>query len=282
MKKTGLAIILSVIILSSMAPGIALAKSTFNVTVQEQGLPSNTQWTGYITNHSFTWQINTNAFSQSFSLPNGTFYYQFNDTANYKPLNPNGYFTVDNGTYTLTAQYVPFNSTEKYAITFNPVKLGSGVNWTLNINGLSYTQNSSVTVDLQSSNYSFSASAPGYAFNTSYVFVTHNESVNVTFYKQQYQGLSGQLNEYFIQNLGVSLTVVYIIVGLIVGLIIGFIAMLKVDHAFVLPVPVIAIFLAGLVLGILPLWAAVVLFLFAGAYLIMPIINRSQGAVFDE
>lgn len=274
LNKAWIIIVFLIFAISVMIPGASLATKTFTVTAQEQGLPTNTLWTGFLTNHTFTWSISTTAFSESFSIPNGTYQYQFNDTASYIPLNANGYFTVNNGTYTLVAQYVPVNSNTTYAITFIPVNLGTGVNWTLNINGLSYTQNKSVTLNLLTANYSFSASAPGYAFNTSYVFVTHNESVNVSFYKQQYQGISGSLNQFFMSVFGISLTMIYIILGLIIGLILGFYVMIRTSKMILFVVPVLIIFLTGLVLSILPLWVAVVLFLFAGSYIVLPLVFK--------
>ena len=104
-------IFIVLLIAISLIPATALAsQKTFSVNVQEQGLPTNSRWSGYVTNFTVTYGWNTSSFEAGLFLTNGTWKYQFNDTSTYYPLNPSGYFTVDNASYTLVAQYVPTNT----------------------------------------------------------------------------------------------------------------------------------------------------------------------------
>ena len=194
--KIVIAVILLIFIPLALS-GISSASSparTYNLTVQQQGLPPDTSWTGYITNHTTTYSISTTAYQEIFIILNGTYEYFLNDTKGYDPLVPTGYFTISGGNYTLTAQYISVNSTTTYSVDFIPKGLPADTNWTLNINSEQYIQNSSVTLHLKPGNYSFSASASGYAYNTSYIFVDYNTSVNLTFYSLPYTGNAELIN----------------------------------------------------------------------------------------
>jgi hypothetical protein len=263
MKGKVLSIVVIALFLAILIPNVANAESTFTVTVQEQGLPSNTQWTGYITNHTYTVSINTDAFEESFKLPNGTYEFHFNNTTSYAPLTSNGYFTVSNGSYSLIAQYVPINSNIAYTVDFKPVGLPKGQNWTLNINGTSYTSNKTIPVSLLSGKYTYSASSNGYGFNASSIFVTDNESVNVTFYKIQYPGLEGEINSMLESVFHISFTALMILVDIGIGLLLGFIVYRKSDNPILFVMPVFLMSLITAVIGIVPIWVFVIV-LFGG------------------
>ena len=274
MKGKILSIVVIALFLAILIPNVANAESTFTVTVQEQGLPSNTQWTGYITNHTYTVSINTDAFEESFKLPNGTYEFYFNNTTSYAPLTSNGYFTVSNGTYDLIAQYVPINSNIAYTVDFKPVGLPNDQNWTLNINGTSYTSNKTIPVSLLSGKYTYSASSNGYGFNASSVFVTDNESLNVTFYKIQYPGLEGEINSMLESVFHISFTALMILVDIGIGLLLGYIAYRRSKNPILFVMPVFLISLITTVIGIVPIWVFVII-LFGGIGSIgMGMINR--------
>ena len=270
--------ILSVVIISLflvvLIPNIANAESTFTVTVQEQGLPTNTQWTGYITNHTYTVSISTDAFEESFKLPNGTYEFHFNNTTSYAPLTSNGYFTVSNGTYNLIAQYVPINSNIAYTVDFKPVGLPAGLSWTLNINGTSYTSNTTIPVSLLSGKYTYSASSNGYGTNVSSIFVTDNESVNVSFYKIQYPGLEGEINSMLESVFHISFTALMVLVDIGIGLLLGYITYRKSNNPVLFVMPVFLMSLITTVIGIVPVWVFVIILLGGIGSIGIGMINR--------
>ena len=263
MRNKNLSFVVLALFMVILIPNVAVTGSTFTVTVQEQGLPSNMYWTGYITNHTYTVSINTDAFEESFKLPNGTYEFKFNDTKTYEPLTSNGYFTVSNGTYNLIAQYVPINSNVSYTVDFKPVGLPTGQNWTLNINDASYTSNKTIPVSLLSGKYSYSALSNGYGFNSTSIFVTDNETVNVTFYKIQYPGLEGEINSMLESVFSVSFTDFMILIDLSIGLLLGYVVYRKSDNPILFVLPVFLISLITTVMGIVPIWVFVII-LFGG------------------
>ena len=101
MKKA--MIVIGIILLMAMIPATSFASSTFTVSISERGLPSGTTWTGYVVNEATGGNntIDTTSTVVTFSLGNGTYEYGFNSLKGYYPLNPNGYFTVSNGSYSL-------------------------------------------------------------------------------------------------------------------------------------------------------------------------------------
>ena len=263
MSNKNLSFVVLALFMVILVPNVAHAGSTFTVTVQEQGLPSNMYWTGYITNHTHTVSINTDAFEESFKLPNGTYEFVFNNTKTYEPLTSNGYFTVSNGTYNLIAQYVPINSNVSYTVDFKPVGLPKGQNWTLNIDDASYTSNKTIPVSLLSGKYTYSASSSGYGFNSTSVFVTDNETLNVTFYKIQYPGLEGEINSMLESIFSVSFTDFMILIDISIGLLLGYIVYRKSDNPILFVLPVFLMSLITTVIGIVPIWVFVII-LFGG------------------
>jgi hypothetical protein len=258
-----LAILIIALFVAVLIPSTSIAESTFTVTVEEQGLPTNTQWTGYITNHTFTESISTSAFEESFKMPNGTYEFFFNNTTSYAPLTANGYFTVSNGTYTLIAQYVPINLNIAYTVDFKPLALPTGQNWTLSINGTTYTSNTTIPVSLLSGKYQYSATSSGYGFNATSIFVTDNTSVNVTFYKIQYPGLEGELNSLFESAFHISFTDLMIVVEIGLGMLFGYIIYRKSSNPVLFVLPVFLISLITTALGVVPVWVFVII-LFGG------------------
>jgi hypothetical protein len=284
MKKLIVTTTIFLIFITSLVivPAISTAASQFTVTAQEQGLPSNTLWTGYITNHTIIDSISTTGIAESFALPNGTYQYQFNNTTSYYPLSSTGYFTVSNGTYTLTVQYVPKSATIKYNETFIPQKLPStNTTWTLFINDQTYNTNTSITISLLPGNYTFSATAiGGYIVNTSYVFVTKNESFNVTFYKPQYTGLSATLNAMFL-TIGITLDDFYVAVVITIGIVLGYLLYRFSKNEELFPVPLLVITLVTYILTILPLYLFVILLFVTLAGEGISIIRESKENVGD-
>ena len=263
MKNKLLLILFVALFVGIIIPNLVSAESTFTVNIMEEGLPANTHWTGYITNHTFTVSISTSAFVESFKMPNGTYEFFFNNTTSYTPLVSNGYFTVSNGTYTLIAQYVPINSNAAFIVNFKPVGLPSLQTWTLNINGTSYTSNTTIPVSLLSGKYTYSASSSGYGFNATSIFVTDNTTVNVTFYAVQYPGLEGEINSMLESVFGISFTSFMILVDIGIGLLFGFIVYRKTNNLILFVMPMFVISLITVVIGVVPVWVFVIV-LFGG------------------
>ena len=260
-------IFIVLLIAISLIPATALAtQKTFSVNVQEQGLPTNARWSGYVTNFTVTYGWNTSSFEAGLFLTNGTWKYQFNDTSTYYPLNPSGYFTVDNASYTLVAQYVPFSTTTKYDLNFTSNLAG---NFTVSINNQVYTGK---TIDLKliSLNYSYLATAPGYSSISSSVFLTNNTSIKLNFTKQPYTGTAQILNLFFqpVGGLATVANVFFMSLAILVAFLVSWY-----NRKFQ-PILFIGIFMAIVSIPVfllfMPLWIYIVLCLFAGGAMLIP------------
>ena len=260
-------IFIVLLIAISLIPATALAaQKTFSVNVQEQGLPTNARWSGYVTNFTVTYGWNTTSFEAGLFLTNGTWKYQFNDTSTYYPLNPSGYFTVDNASYTLVAQYVPFSTTTKYYLQFTSNLAG---NFTVSINNNFYT-GKVINISLVSSNYSYSASASGYATISSSVFLTKNTSIKLNFTVQPYTGTAETLNLFF-QSVG-GLAVVADVFFMALGFVLAFLVSRKRNemNIFVFVGIFMGIVLVPVVLGFMEIWIYILIILFAVGSLLIP------------
>ena len=255
MKKA--MIVIGIILLMAMIPATSFASSTFTVSVSERGLPSGTTWTGYIVNEATGGNntIDTTSTVVTFSLGNGTYEYGFNSLKGYYPLNPNGYFTVSNGSYSLVALYQANTSSNIYSVTFTPENIGTN-DWTLIINSQSYTQNDSLTLNLPGGTYYYSASSDGGAkvVNTTQLDLISNKTIDLTFYTLPNSGLSGSLNSFFLTNLGITISDFYIIIGLLSGIILGYLIAKKTGNVVLFALPNLTISLVGDIFSLMPLW----------------------------
>lgn len=113
----------------------------FTINIQG-GLPGGfygTAWSGFITNNgSIMDSINTAAVSISFLLPNGTYYFQINQTYGniyIAPSVPQGYIALDGNNYTLTEVFTMYAVNITAYIYFSEIGLPSGTSWNLTFNG---------------------------------------------------------------------------------------------------------------------------------------------------
>ena len=246
---------------------------TFTVSVSERGLPSGTAWYGYVVNIATGANntIDTTSTTTSFSLGNGTYEYGFNSLKGYYPLNPNGYFTVSNGTYSLVAEYQANTSSDVYSVVFTPENIGSA-DWTLIINSQSYLQSGSITLNFAGGTYYYSASSDSGAkvVNTTQLDLTSNKTVDLTFYTIPNSGLQGTLNSYFLSNLGITISDFYMVIGLLSGIIIGYLIARKTGNVVLFAVPNLTISLVGDIFALMPLWMFLIELFGTFASLVIP------------
>ena len=255
MKKA--LIVIGIMLLMIMIPNISFAASTFTVSVSERGLPSGTAWTGYVVNEATGANntIDTTSNIVTFALGNGTYEYGFNSLKGYYPLNPSGYFTVSNGSYSLVALYQANSSSSIYSVTFTPENIGTS-EWTLIINSQSYTQNDSLTLNLPGGTYYYSASSDGGAevVNTTQLDLISNQTVDLTFYTLPNSGLPGNLNSFLLTNLGITISDFYIIIGLLAGIVLGYLLAKRTGNVVLFALPNLTISLVGDIFSLMPLW----------------------------
>jgi len=255
-------VVIAVAILAMMViPSIASASSTFTVSVSERGLPSGTSWSGYVVNIATGANntISTTSSVVTFSLGNGTYKYNFNSIKGYYPLNPNGYFTVSNGSYSLVALYQANSSSAVYTVTFTPENIGTS-QWTLIINSISYTQSGSLVLNLNGGTYYYSASSNSGAavVNTTQLDVISDSTVDLTFYTLPSSGLNGNINSFFLSTLGITIGDFYIVIGLLMGILVGYVLVKKTGNIVLFALPNLVISLLGDILSLMPLWMFIV------------------------
>ena len=271
MKKA--LIVIGFILLMAMIPITSFASSTFTVSVSERGLPSGTSWSGYVVNEATGANntIDTTSNIVSFALGNGTYEYGFNSLKGYYPLNPNGYFTVSNGSYSLVALYQANSSSSVYSVVFTPENIGTN-DWTLIINSQSYTQNNSLTLNLAGGTYYYSASSDSGAkvVNTTQLDLISNQTVDLTFYTLPNSGLSGNLNSFFTTSLGITLSDFYITIGLLSGIVLGYIIARRTGNVVLFAAPNLTISLVGDIFSLMPLWMFIIELFGMFASLVIP------------
>lgn len=255
-------VVIAVAILAMMViPSIASASSTFTVSVSERGLPSGTSWSGYVVNIATGANntISTTSSVVTFSLGNGTYEYNFNSLKGYYPLNPNGYFTVSNGSYSLVALYQANSSSAVYTVTFTPENIGTS-QWTLIINSISYTRSGSLVLNLNGGTYYYSASSNSGAavVNTTQLDVISDSTVDLTFYTLPSSGLNGNINSFFLSTLGITIGDFYIVIGLLMGILVGYVLVKKTGNIVLFALPNLVISLLGDILSLMPLWMFIV------------------------
>lgn len=247
--------------------------TTFTVSVSERGLPSGMQWTGFIldiaTGGNNT--ISTTSSTVSFSLGNGTYEYCFNSLNGYYPLNPNGYFTVSNGTYSLVAEYQANTTSAVYTVTFDPQNIGSST-WTLVINSKSYTQSGDLSINLNGGSYFYTASSDNGSkvVNSTQLDLTSNTTVDLTFYTIPHSGLSGTLNSFFTTYLKFSISDLYMVIGILSGIVLGYLLVRKTGSIVLFALPNLVISLMGDILSLMPLWMFIVELFAMFASIIIP------------
>jgi hypothetical protein len=203
--------------------------------------------------------ISTTSSVVTFALGNGTYEYGFNSIKGYYPLNPNGYFTVSNGSYSLVALYQANSSSAVYTVTFTPENIGTS-QWTLIINSISYTQSGSLVLNLNGGTYYYSASSNSGAavVNTTQLDVISDSTVDLTFYTLPSSGLNGNINSFFLSTLGITIGDFYIVIGLLMGIIVGYVLVKKTGNIVLFALPNLVISLLGDILSLMPLWMFIV------------------------
>lgn len=171
----------------------------FQLNVIGLGLPypySGLPWSGFITNNqSIFYSIHTSSLSYTQILPNGTYYFQINGSANhYYPyivgasntgVDLSGYFSMSGDNYTLTIGFNTIYTNETYYISFVASGFTNGTRWTLTFNNTNYSENSN-TVYLPVKlgyTYNVSANATGYAYEgvRSVYLYSFNQQVSLPF-----------------------------------------------------------------------------------------------------
>ena len=271
--KKALIVIGFILLMAMVIPITSFASSTFTVSVSERGLPSGTSWSGYVVNEATGANntIDTTSNIVSFALGNGTYEYGFNSLKGYYPLNPNGYFTVSNGSYSLVALYQANSSSSVYSVVFTPENIGTN-EWTLIINSQSYTQNDSITLNLAGGTYYYSASSGSGSevVNTTQLDLISNQTIDLTFYTLPNSGLSGNLNSFFTTTLGITLSDFYITIGLLSGIVLGYIIARRTGNVVLFALPNLTISLVGDIFSLMPLWMFIIELFGMFASLVIP------------
>ena len=271
--KKALIVIGFILLMAMVIPITSFASSTFTVSVSERGLPSGTSWSGYVVNEATGANntIDTTSNIVSFALGNGTYEYGFNSLKGYYPLNPNGYFTVSNGSYSLVALYQANSSSSVYSVVFTPENIGTN-EWTLIINSQSYTQNDSITLNLAGGTYYYSASSGSGSevVNTTQLDLISNQTIDLTFYTLPNSGLSGSLNSYFTTTLGITISDFYITIGLLSGIVLGYIIARRTGNVVLFALPNLTISLVGDIFSLMPLWMFIIELFGMFASLVIP------------
>jgi hypothetical protein len=136
---------------SPLTISVKFIEVMYNVTLQESGLPSNTQWN--LTFEGTTYQL-TNS-SYTFSIPNGTYSF-FATSHDYKDVS--GTITVNGSSYVYTINM----EFQLYEVTFTETGLPLGISWYVNItesNGTTY-----LSGPISGSSYSFSLTNGSYTY----------------------------------------------------------------------------------------------------------------------
>ncbi|MGD0718732.1 MAG: YncE family protein, partial [Thermoplasmata archaeon] len=119
------------VVFSLLAPG------TYSVSVNETGLPSGLVWTVTLGRASQT-SLNPTI---SFAEANGTYAYTIASSGGYQPSTSAGTITVSGRAVTLSVAFSPPPST--YLIEFTQIGLPTGASWTVTLNGVSNTSDTS-------------------------------------------------------------------------------------------------------------------------------------------
>jgi hypothetical protein len=144
--------------LSSAAPGSTAKSTEFPVTFSESGLAAGTNWSisiGGQTHFSTGLWINV-------SEPDGTYLYTVGSVAGYT-VAPEGNVTVNGAAVQVPIAFSP--SVTEYTVTFTQVGLPAGLVWSVTLNGLEKSTNSSSAIVFTepNGNYTFSVGhVPGY------------------------------------------------------------------------------------------------------------------------
>ena len=122
----------------------------FDVTFQETGLPSGSQWTVVFNGVSFS----SNTDSISFLKENGTWSYSITGPENYSTPAP-GTLVIDGNSVSQAVSFVYI----VYQVTFQEIGLPNGELWTINFDGMEYTTAlDSVTIAAQNGTYDYTIS----------------------------------------------------------------------------------------------------------------------------
>ena len=151
--------------LGSLTVNLSRVLLTNTLCFAENGLPSGTTWSVNISGHTYS----SSTPILTVQLPDGIYYYNITSVNGYKAM-PNS------GSVNLT-QYdiVSVHYSLVYKLIFNEMGLPSGTNWTVEVNGVNYTSNTSKVLTVANgSTYTYTV------MNVSNFMITANSSGKVT------------------------------------------------------------------------------------------------------
>ena len=148
----------------------------YNITFEEIGLPTETNWSLNLSNGSTYYSSGKYIYLQ---LPNGTYSYTIATTdKTYEPSQSSGSFSVNGGSVSRSVSF----SEVKYTVTFTEFGLPSGVEWYVNGTGFSGHKMSpaNITFNLADGTYSFTAINLNNYYTTTVHFSVVISGSNVT------------------------------------------------------------------------------------------------------
>jgi hypothetical protein len=161
--------------------GVCGCEPTYPVTIQLNGTPAGTAWTGYLSGYDgLTYANSTTAGSAAFWEQNGTTSYLVSAGLAYQSAS--GTVTVNGTAVTQTVSVLPLPSV---AVTFLETGLPQGTTWSVSLNGVNSSSSaSSITFTAPNGTYQFSPYARGYVATPSnglFVIVGRPSSQSVAF-----------------------------------------------------------------------------------------------------
>ena len=156
--------------------------ATFNVDFEETGLANSTAWSLIVSNSTFSVNYTINSTSGSMLLPNGTYNYSVMKVPGYSSSPSKGIFSVTGSATTVSVTF----DLIFYRITFVENGLTSPYKWSVTLNGVTKSNNSTTITfyePLGSYNYSI-GTVKGYSLSMSsgkVSVVSGNLTVGVTF-----------------------------------------------------------------------------------------------------
>lgn len=198
------------------------------------GLPGEfygLQWSGFVTNNqSIYLPIHTNSQVWSYPVPNGTYYFQLNNSANaYFFLPHSGYFSVYGQKYTINAKAYYNLTGDIYNTSFEAHGIPNGQEWNLTIVGHNINQTftqktNNVQVPLTYGySYNFTVNSTGYNYIgiTHYNLTSQDFGVQIILQFQTNYGTEGSWLDSGLQALGINVTIFFEIIFLVGSLILA-------------------------------------------------------------
>gem|GEM_PF-2571028 len=155
----------------------------YNAVFKEKGLPQNVLWGAEIiipmpyfsTYDSFTI---SSGYTETLSLPNGTYQYISTYVNGYTPVPLKGYFTINGNNPTIQINYV--SNVTKYIVSFNESGLPANTTWGVTIGNITnYTNSNSIAFTLSNGSYSYKIYSPS-SYNAVPSYGNLNVSSSIT------------------------------------------------------------------------------------------------------